>query len=470
MQNHHPYTSTPACWIAFRQLRSAARGLVLLALLLCNCVGRLEAADAPAVKSQLQSQVRALLQELDADQRARRQKAERELLDLGPAILPVLPPPELLPNYAVRTTVTRIRLILERRQAQESVQPTRITTSPHLTFGDWLRQVEAQTSNHIDATAVAASTLDSPIDRTIQQGTFWEVLEAALPQKHLRILFVPDSSTLMLGPETASGADVPWRTMIDGPFRVAVESVKPRKVTGNPQQQRLLTELSVAPEPRLRALFLKLAAKDFQATGPDGRIFPAADAAAQFDLPLGEGGRYVRWNLDFAANAALTDAEIFPLKIEGRAMMQIAAASEHIRFTDLIGGAGTARRRGGVTVAVQKIQAKPQPDGTQNVSIKVLVAYDTGGPAFESHRNWIFHNEVYLDLQEGAPLPPNGGFETDLQTNGAVGVTYHFQGLKGMLADYEFVYVAPTLIVDVPVKLQLEGIRPPVPKKATVAP
>lgn len=465
MQNHHPSAPAATNQAAIRQVLSAARGLVLLSLVLWGYAARLGAADAPAVKSQLQAQVRALLQELDADQRARRQKAERELLDLGPAILPVLPPPELLPSHAVRTSVTRIRLILERRQAQESVQPTRITTSSSLTFGDWLRQVEAQTSNHIDATAVAASTLNSPIDRTIQQGTFWEVLEAAVLQKHLRILFVPDSSTLLLGPETISGADAPWKTVIDGPFRVAVESVKPRKVTGNSQQQRLRTELSVAPEPRLRALFLKLAAKDFQATGPGGRIFPAADAAAQFDLPLGEGGRYVRWNLDFSANSALTEAEIFPLKLEGRAMMQIAAASEHIRFTDLVGGAGTARRRGGVTVAVQKIQAKLQPDGTQNVSLKVLVAYDTGGPAFESHRTWIFHNEVYLDLQEGAPLPPNGGFETDLQTNGAVGVTYHFQGLTGRLADYEFVYVAPTLIVDVPVKFQLDGIRPPNPQK-----
>jgi len=37
--------------------------------------------------------------------------------------------------------------------------------------------------------------------------------------------------------------------------------------------------------------------------------------------------------------------------------------------------------------------------------------------------------------------------------------------LTGRLADYEFVYVAPTLIVDVPVKFQLDGIRPPNPQK-----
>ncbi|MDB5335130.1 MAG: hypothetical protein JWN70_749 [Planctomycetaceae bacterium] len=427
-------------------------------------IARLSAADPATRKGELQAQVRSLLQELDADQRARRQKAERELLDLGQGILPILPPPELLPNQAVRTTVARIRVILERRQAQESVQPTHITTPKPLTLSAWLRQLEAQTTNQIDATAVPASVAESQINQT-PQTSFWHAFDAVLPQNHLRFQFAPDSSTLRIVPETAPGADAAWKVAIDGPFRVAVDSVKTRKVAGNAQQQRLRTELSVAPEPRLRALFLKLAAKDFQATGPGGRVFAAADPAAQFDLPLGEGGRFVRWNLDFAANSAIPEIEIFPLKIEGQAMMQIAAASEHIRFTDLVDGAGTARRRGGVTVAVQKIQAKLQPDGTQTVSIKVLVAYDTGGPAFESHRTWIFHNEVYLDRQEGAPLPPNGGFETDLQTNGSVGVTYHFQGLKGSLADYEFVYVAPTLIVDVPIKIRLEAIRPPAPSK-----
>lgn len=424
----------------------------------------LSAAEPAPPKSQLQAQVRSLLQELDADQRIRRQKAERELLDLGQGILPMLPPPELLPNQAVRTTVTRIRVILERRQARESVQPTHITTSMPLALSAWLRQMEVQTSNQIDATAVPASVAESQINQT-PKTSFWQALDAVLPPKHLRFQFAPDSSAVKIVPETAPGADAAWKVAIDGPFRVAVDSVKTRKVAGNVQQQRVRTELSVAPEPRLRALFLKLAAKDFQATGPGGRVFAAADPAAQFDLPLGEGGRFVRWNLDFAANSAISEAEIFPLKLEGQAMMQIAAASEHIRFTDLVDGAGTARRRGGVTVAVQKIQAKPQPDGTLTVSIKVLVAYDTGGPAFESHRTWIFHNEVYLDRQEGAPVPPNGGFETDLQTNGSVGVTYHFQGLQGPLADYEFVYVAPTLIVDVPVKIRLDGIRPPVASK-----
>ncbi|MES2789338.1 MAG: hypothetical protein V4719_06930, partial [Planctomycetota bacterium] len=422
---------------------------------------QLYAEPPPAAKPPLQNQVRSLLQELDADQLARRHKAERELLDMGHVILPLLPPPELLPNPSVRATVARVRVTLERRKARESVQPAQITiASKNLKLRDWLQQIETQTTNHLDLEDLPPGILDSEVDQDLPPTTFWQALQTVLPSKQVRFQFAPDSSDLKLVPEGTPGTDAAWKVAIDGPFRVAVDSVRPRKVAGNDQQQRLRTELSVAPEPRLRALFLKLAAKDFRATGPGNRVFPASDAAAQFDLPLGEGGRFVRWNLDFTAPSALSSAEIFPLKIEGQATMQIAASSEHIRFTDLVNGAGTARRRGGVTVAMQKVQAKLQADGTQTISIKVLVAYDTGGPAFESHRTWIFHNEVYLDQHVGDPLPANGGFETDLQTNGAVGVTYHFQGVKGPLADYEFVYVAPTLIIDVPVKIQLDAIQP----------
>ncbi len=428
------------------------------------------AEETNAPKEDLSTEVRWLLKELDADQRVRRQQAERKLLDLGQAILPLLPPPELLPNQSVRATVARIRVTLEQRKARESAQASRITTPKGVALEEWLRQLEIQTTNHIDSSAVPMSTLKSTVADSFQQSPFWEALEEVLPARQLRIQFAPDSSVLKIVPETTAGADAAWKVAVDGPFRVAVDSVKTRKVSGNTQQQRLRTDLSVAPEPRLRALFLKLAAKDFQAFGPAGRVFAPADPAAQFDLPLGEGGRFVRWNLDFTTSSDLAESDLFPLKIQGQAMMQIAAASEHIRFTDLVEGAGTARRRGGVTVAVQKIQAKPQADGTQTVSIKVLVAYDTGGPAFESHRTWIFHNEVYLDGQQGDSIPPNGGFETDLQTNGTVGVTYHFQGLKGPLTDYNFVYVAPTLIIDVPVKIQLEGIRPPMRNQVPKAP
>jgi hypothetical protein len=91
------------------------------------------------------------------------------------------------------------------------------------------------------------------------------------------------------------------------------------------------------------------------------------------------------------------------------------------------------------------------------------VSYDAGGPAFESHQRWILHNEVFLEDRAGKRVNLNGGSETSLLGEQGTGIEYHFVDLAGHLADYSFVYVAPTLIVDVPVEFEIQSV--PVGKK-----
>src|SRR5262249_18591464 len=145
-----------------------------------------------------------------------------------------------------------------------------------------------------------------------------------------------------------------------------------------------------------------------------------------------------------------------------------AAGHELIRFTSLdqaqqAGGANVARRRGGVTVTLNRVRMQAASSGKQNADIQVTVAYDAGGPAFESHQRWILHNEVFLEDREGRRVPLNGGSETSLQGEAGTGIEYHFVELGEALADYSFVYVAPTLIVDVPIEFEIQSV--PVGKK-----
>jgi hypothetical protein len=142
--------------------------------------------------------------------------------------------------------------------------------------------------------------------------------------------------------------------------------------------------------------------------------------------------------------------------------MTTAADSAAVRFVDISKPAdgkylGIERRRGGVTVSLQRVHRERKLDGTNELRIAITVAYDSGGPAFESHRTWILHNEVFLEEGEKR-LPLNGGYETTLQADGAVGMEYRFVDLPDPLPEYGFVYMAPTLIVDVPVRFALESV------------
>lgn len=400
------------------------------------------------------ARIRGLLRELDADQRARRIHAERELHDLGPSILNDLPPPELIENPAVRASVAKIRKSLELRKATESIRSTTVTTPAEITLADFVREIETQTANHLDVKALTSKELRLRLPDSYQQASFWNALDSTLTSLNLRADFDPDAAKLRLRLREKETKPDEIGVVRTGPYRVALESLKVRAIVGS-QMKRLRAELSVAPEPRLRALFLKFSAKDFSAVTMGGQTLRPADPDAQLDLPLGEGGHFVRWSLDFLVPANFLPSELETASIKGQATMQIAAGSEHIRIKDLTNSEGIARRRGGVTVSVLRVKSRELPQGKRDLSIQIQVAYDTGGPAFESHRTWIFHNQVYLDPLEGEPIRADGGYETNLQANGVVGVTYRFTGVSVPLDQLQFVYVAPTLIIDAPLSFEV---------------
>ena len=76
--------------------------------------------------------VEARLGELDAHSLVERSRAERQLLDLGPDVLPLLPAPDLVRSPAVREAVKRVRRQLEQRAARESALASRVTL-----HGEW---------------------------------------------------------------------------------------------------------------------------------------------------------------------------------------------------------------------------------------------------------------------------------------------------------------------------------------------
>src|SRR5262249_43432274 len=94
--------------------------------------------------SALEREVRQLLDDLGAATRAQRLAAEKRLFELGPKVLPLLPPSDLLPTISVRQAVHRIRVELERIAARESVLPSRVTLKGELSLADTLAEMTRQ--------------------------------------------------------------------------------------------------------------------------------------------------------------------------------------------------------------------------------------------------------------------------------------------------------------------------------------
>jgi hypothetical protein len=186
----------------------------------------------------------------------------------------------------------------------------------------------------------------------------------------------------------------------------------------------------------------------------DQKPLTAWSPDAKLESPIGNGGREVpvRWDFRFPVGISAKS-----ISIRGLLHCQIAAATERIVFDQKALVRGAIRRRGGVTVRLRHVDFDPVEENKLNSKIGITVSYDDGGPAFESHRSWIFHNAVYLESK--AEVRTNfTDFDTTQQSDGAIAVDYRWRKINAPADQYQFVYEAPTLILDVPVNVDLVKI------------
>ena len=419
-------------------------------------------ADGPSTKVELRVAVEALLKQLDSQTLSERVHAERALLDLGPEALTFLPPPELTPSVSVREGVKRIRIQLERRAARESAQASFVHLTGDVTVAALLKELAAQTRNRVELGADAQSLANQTLQVAYDNRPFWECLDDMCQRLKLSATFDVQRGVLRL---QAASSKLPVELAVQrgGPFRLAIHSAEVRPIVGNETHRLLRISGKVGLEPRLRPLFLHFVAQDMTATTTDGLRLEPWNPAASYELPVGDAGREVPLQLDYLIPRGEARAAV---NLRGRLSVQLAAGTERIVFDRTSQTAGTARRRGGVTVRLREVTFEPL-DGEQLLAqIKVTVGYDAGGPAFESHRTWMFHNAVYFE-DAAHRRSDFTDYDTLLQSNGAVGVDYRWERLAGPATQYQFVYEAPTLILDLPLDVRLDAV--PITARAAAA-
>lgn len=416
----------------------------------------------------LEQEVRRLLKELAGDTRMQRMEAERRLLSLGPKVLPHLPAPELLPSNSVREVVRRIRLELERAAAVDSVRPSLVTLDGTESLEDALATITRQTGNLVEGRFLPAAVLQQKIGLEVKGSPFWQALDDLTARLDLRYEFDVGRRGLKLLPSAVDDRPKEGVASDAGAFRVeALSATRVPPVHGRGKDQKsaprgdlLRLTLLVKPEPRLRPLFLQFAAKEIAVQSQDKVDLTPLTPEANVELALNEGSGQARVQMDYVVPPS---TRVSAVAVMGKLQCTTAAGNEVIRFTELtkladVREVNIARRRGGVTVALQRVGVALAAGGKKDLLIRIAVSYDTGGPAFETHRTWMLHNEVYLEDPAGKRLPLNGGSETTQQGNDGLGILYRFVGLSDPLPEYTFVYVAPTMIVDVPIEFQIKSV------------
>ncbi len=384
--------------------------------------------------------ISGLVSGLDAETRAERSAAESELMGLGPAVLDHLPPPDLLESAAAQDALRRIRSQLELQAAEDSVRPSRVVLAGRSSVAAAAAELERQTGNAVRLELPEEAGLQQ-IDLHLDHVPFWRAVNELT--REAGIGWDVDASTgAVLLVDTPT---IPQRVAfsVESAYAVAVESISRRG-------EALRVEFQILAEPRLRPLFVSIADADFTAVAGEERL-SLFSPKARTELPMTSRGP-ARFAVLF--QLPHSDGVAQSLRIEGEVTVHTAAAPTEVQFRDLSSRSPVARRRGGVTVTLERARWLSNPDD-HGARIRMAVAYDAGGPAFESHRTWIYHNEVYLEAPDGKRFPVNDGFDTTAQANGGVVLEYRFKDLPDLRpAEWQLVYVAPTLLVDVPVEFE----------------
>jgi hypothetical protein len=420
--------------------------------------------------SRTASQIQHLIEQLDADARSERTKARDALLDMGPAILPLLPEDRAVASAAARQSLHEIRLRLQREAALASLAPSRVTLKGTYPLQSVLAQIAAQTGNEFNARALGDQLRDRRITVDFRSRSFWSACDSVAKDVWFTYASAPGRRLELIRPNRRSELR-PLSVANNGAFRVAVTSASIRPSPGSRTGSALRISWNLMAEPRLRPLFAAIAGHDLHAQMSEAGSVPlgseAAPArpaiaelrpispAAKLELSMNEGQEPLLLDTDFEFPANGTANP--NIDFGGSFAVEMAAGAKRFVFDNLAAPNQTAQRAGTVAVRLLRVEIPPHGKGDET-KVQISVVYDQGGPAFESYRTWIYHNELWLEAKDGRRILPRPLVATQRRDDGGIAVEYNFADVTGSPADYRVVYVAPTLIVQTPVQFQLRSI------------
>jgi hypothetical protein len=421
---------------------------MLSSILLVGCLIAAQPADGAAPKNEVQS----LILKLDDEHADVRTKAEAQLIELGPAILDLLPAPESQSSEAARQALRRIRKTLQDAEARAGVEGSTVTLRGRLKLSQALAEIQKQTGNNIAAPPQPAGVpaVDPEVRVDFAKTPFWAALDQVLDQAGLSIYPYGQPSALQLVPRGPHDLPRVGRAVIVGPLRIEPVRVKALRDLRSTAASVLQVTLEVAWEPRLRPIAIKQPMAAVKAIDSSGAAVAADDPQAAPEALPRPGSSAVEMDVALAMPAPGV-RELASLK--GSLHMMLLGRNETFSFDKLL-KAKQQKRIAAATVAIADV--RKNGDAWE---VNVQLRYDEAGDALESHRNWALQNKAYLKGPDGKSIEPDS-METTLRTTNELGVGYAFV-LDKPPEKMTFVYETPGVIVTKDFVFTLKEIKLP---------
>lgn len=426
---------------------------MLSALVLSVCVACGQA-EVTAEQEKLSDRVVQLVRQLNDDDIFQRQAAEQALVELGEEILSLLPQSNDKMPQELRSRLSRVRERLEKLAAEAATQPSTVTLQGEMTLSEAVAAISKQTGNKlVDFRGQLGQAVDDPTVKVdFEEVPFWEALDAVFDQGHVRpYSYSGQLRTMAFESRGDNGIDASGRVAYAGPFRLEATRIRSTRDLRDPTNQLMRLTLDVAWEPRLQPIVI---------TQPLDQIVATDDKENE----IGINSR--RSVIESSVQNTVGSVELdVPLDVPGRDTKSIAllkgqftalmpGREADFEFQNLSDAKNDVQRNAGVAVTLRRMRKN---GGIQQAML--IVEFEEASGALESHRGWVFNNQVYVvDAKDQRTEP--AGFEETSRRENAIGLAYNFD-LPDDLTGYKLVYTTPAAIVNLPVPYELKNIELP---------
>lgn len=437
-------------------------GKCLMGALLIAALGApaAHARQADSADAALKDRVLQLIERLDAPTPEARETATKSLIKLGPKIVSLLPDPSTVKSAERKTRLERVRAALRKAEDDVNVNATKVTIQGKgIRLSEALQQLQKQSGNSITdlREQLGAEVTNPSLDLDLKDKTFFEALDEIVRQAQVGTsFFTGDGSIGIMGGATADGpasgpppAAKPLQ--YSGPFRIELQQLS---LSRDFQAGAAVAEvrLTAAWEPRLRPMLLALKADGLKVRDDQGKEVKPQVAMASEEVVVRPENPVAEMNLNIEAPERAAK-KIASLKV--KADVTIPAGIRVFKFPSLDKKDVTIKQ-GDVTVTLKETEVDEQA-----WKVNVELSYPGEGPAFESYRQGLFNNRLWLQRADGSRFAHNGGLNNTAGDGGKLGFEYIFVDAPGKPADYQLIYETPSKVITIPLEFEFKDIPLP---------
>lgn len=394
---------------------------------------------------------RELLRQLEGDTIAERDAAEKQIVELGPAVVPFLPKVDSNTSGEMKIRLERIRQSFQQEDVEGFFEASTVTLSGKLSLTDAIDKISEQSGNEITLQGEdALSEIEVELDA--KDEPFWKVLDEVIDQANLRInAFGTTGGDLVLAPGGQDGGS-DYATFESGPFRVEPAFVQATKRFNAQIPGQLQVSLQVTWEPRLEPVFMQIPMSSVSAKVPDSdAALTATNPQAAPEIPLNYGGCTTQIDLQMAR----PDRGVEKLEeLKGQFVIAVPGETHSYEFKKFGNGARQSQKYGDVSVTLEGARRNGKV-----YEMRVLIEFGNAQGALDSFRGFILSNQAYLKDKNGDRVE-NLGLNTYASSNSAVGIAYLFQ-INGDPNTFTLVYETPSSVTKQTVEYTLNDIELP---------